>query len=267
MIDYRIIQQLKDYDESRMTYPCAAQIKMDGIFGRFCPSADRSFYTRSGNKIIGLTRLITQLDDIAFSLDGELVIPGLDFFTMNGLIRSFNETPACKYYVFDKPEPVSSYLTRASLYKKLLPTEFYSPLVVPMKVHIINNQVEADKFYKLALSKEFEGVVYKQLQATYKDGKHWENMKRVPWKTTECTITGYYEGKGKLRGMLGGFVVDFNGRDVKVGGGPGMDYTKRTKLWQTRDECIGQPLKCRYKKLTKFGSMRSPQMLGIRWDI
>lgn len=53
---------------------------------------------------------------------------------------------------------------------------------------------------------------------------------------------------------------------VKVGGGPGVDYAKRKEMWENKDKYIGEQLKCVYKSLTPGGSMRSPQMLGVRWD-
>lgn len=259
------VQQLKEYDPKRMKYPCLGQVKMDGIFSRWQPNKGK-FFTRSGNEVLGLSKLKKSLGTFDKPLDGELVIPGLNFFEMNGLVRSFHETPNCVFYVFDAPVVNTGYENRqANYYTDPLLNELST--VKPVRAHMLMNEQEADTFYHKVLSAGHEGVVYKQLTAPYKNGKHWEYLKRTPVITCECEIIGYYEGLGKLKGMLGGFLVNFNGVEVKVGGGKGLDYHARSMMWKNREKFIGEPLKCQYKKLTAKGSMRSPQMLGVRWDI
>ena len=265
MIERNCVQQLKDYDPKRMTYPCIGQVKMDGIFGRHDGESGK-FYTRSGNEIRGLSVLEEEMKLVKYPHDGELVIPKLDFFTMNGLIRSFNETPTCKYYIFDMPEETYNYGIRHDTYTRYHLLKGL-PHVVRMQAHWLKDAFEADLFYSKVLKAGHEGVVYKSPKGLYVHGKHWENMKRVPVKSCECRILEAYEGKGKFEGMLGGFIVDFNGVRVKVGGGPGVDVPTRQFYWDQQEEAIGQMMKCQYKKLTNKGSMRSPQMLGIRWDI
>lgn len=264
MIGNHIVQQLKEYDPKRMKYPCYGQVKMDGIFGRWDPMY-KKFFTRSGNEIRGLSVLESEMASIQCPLDGELVIPGMDFFKMNGLIRSFKETPDCRFYIFDAPHCTETFEDRLAVYQGM--NVLHKTKIVLMKAHLIENDYDAHMFYDKVLKAGHEGVVYKHPKAQYQRGKHWTYLKRVPIKTVECTILSAYEGKGKLEGMLGGFIVDFNGTSVKVGGGPGMDYATRTLYWKEQDNLIGQPMKCQYKKVTEKGSMRSPQMLGVRWDI
>lgn len=264
MIDTKIVQQLKEYDLKRMVYPCYGQVKMDGIFGRWNP-AMKKFYTRSGRVIRGLSVLEKEMSDIIMPYDGELVIPGMDFFKMNGLLRSFNETPDCKFYIFDAPHPSLLFSDRVKAYQAI--NTMHKTQIVLMRAHMIHNDFEADSFYYRVLDAGLEGVVYKNPNALYQKGKHWTYLKRVPVKTCECEILEAYEGAGKFEGMLGGFIVDFNGIEVRVGGGPGVDYDTRRLYWKKRENMIGLPLKCQYKKMTAKGSMRSPQMLGVRWDI
>ena len=256
------IQQLKNYDRSKMKYPMLGQVKMDGIFARY-DSNTNEFFTRAGNKVRGLTVLEKELEEFYQPLDGELIIPGLDFFTMNGLLRSFKEKPTCMFYVFDAPNINIPYDQRHEYYFDNLQAEH----VRPMQAHYLASEDDADMFYDKVTKAGHEGVVYKSPDGMYRDGKHWENMKRTPTKTVECEILSAYEGLGKLQGMLGGFVVDFNGVEVKVGGGPGLDFVMRQIMWNDRDKAIGCMMKCSYKKTTPNGSMRSPQMLGLRWDI
>lgn len=261
----RPIQQLNEYNPENIVFPVYAQVKLDGIFGRW-DCIDKCFYTRDGNRIKGLSVLEAELSEIeGCDLDGELVIPDLDFFTMNGKIRSGEETPDCMYYVFDTVPHGKAYDYELRVYSYMSLTQ--TTHVHPVKIHVIRSLEEADAFYEKVLARGYEGVVYKSPAAFYTDGKHDHAVKRVPIKSCECTVLSAYEGKGKLSGMLGGFVVDFQGVPVKVGGGPGIDYAKRKEMWENQHRYIGKLMKCTYKSLTPGGSMRSPQMLGLRWDI
>ena len=77
-------------------------------------------------------------------------------------------------------------------------------------------------------------------------------------------VTGYYEGKDKFTGMLGGIIVDFNGVEVRVGGG----YTEqqRKDLWEIRDQLLGRIAEVKYMELTNSNppSLRHPIFLRFR---
>jgi len=260
----KLIQQCKNYDPKKVQYPVIAQEKKDGIFGRWC-SKSQNFYTRAGNRVQGLEVLISELKGYP-DFDGELLIPGLPFFESSGLLRSFKSTPDCKFYVFDMPVPEDTFITRLQDYHELL-NDSNLPHIRPISGKFCDSEAIIEEFYWQTLELGAEGIVSKAPYTKYYDGKKWAVQKRVPAKNAECRITGFVEGGKSFEGMLGSFLVDFNGVEVKVGNGSGMTHELRQKVWDNPDKYLGQSLKLEYKGLTARGSMRSPKFLDIRWDI
>jgi len=259
------IMQCKTYTPAKMKYPVLAQVKMNGIFGRWDSYSGR-FYTRSGHVVNGLSVLEAEMQGLP-DLDGELVVPGIEFFTMNGLIRNHSEVPACMFYVFDYPlaacadERFYEYTTIINSDQERLKH------VKALKYHRCVDEQEATAFYNKVINAGYEGVVYKTIRAFYYDGKKWAVQKRVGQGSTECVITGFEEGKGMFVGKLGAFIVEYNGYPVKVGGGPGVTHEYREHVWANRDSFIGAKMKVSYKSITPNGSLQSPKFLGVRWDV
>jgi len=246
-----------------MLWPSIAEIKYNGIFGRW-DSKTKQFYTRNGNVIHGLDHLVDELYDVS-DRDGELVIPNMDFFEMNGLLRRMDFKPECEYWIFDAPTN-GTHQERIDLLQQAHPYDAESKIRV-VGYTIVGNEAEADQFYTSIISKAYEGVVYKYALGRYHDGKQYDVHKRVPLKTIECKIIGFVEGKGQFVGSLGAFLVEFRGKPVKVGGGPGVTHEFRYQVWHNRDKYMGQMLKVGFKSYTAKGSLQSPKYLGIRWDI
>lgn len=88
----------------------------------------------------------------------------------------------------------------------------------------------------------------------------------IKWKKTEDgegICTSVYEGLGKLKGTLGGFVVRLpSGVHVNIGGGKGLNDTMRDKLWANPP--IGKPITYAYEMLSSAGVPLKPQFLSVR---
>lgn len=258
------ILQCKDYDPKKMKYPCSGQVKMNGIFGRWCRDKGH-LYTRTWNRIYGLDILEWELKDFE-DFDGELIVPNIEFFKMNGLLRRRVSKPNTMFYVFDKPEEHPLWRIRSQKYMSILRVHPRKH-IHPLKSHFIRNEAEADAFYKRVVEAGHEGVVYKFQNGKYYDGKRWDVQKRVPLKSGEGTIIGFQEGKKSFEGLLGAFLIDFEGVEVKVGGGPGMSHEMRKKIWNNKEKYLGKKLTVSYKAKTPTGSLQSPKYKAIRWDI
>lgn len=259
------IQQCKEYTPKKMEYPTIGQVKENGIFGRYDHERCK-FFTRSGNVIQGLSHIESVLTNFPYSFDCEIVIPCTDFFIANGLIRSFAETPTAIAFVFDIVVNRIKFKDRLKFYTDKL--SFFLSHIRPLPGIEITNEGEADLFYVTATKGEGkEGVVYKKASGFYRDGKHWNVQKRVPVLSAECEVVGVVEGNKSFQGMAGALIVDFNGVHVKVGGGKGVTFEVRQWLWDNRESIIGDEVTLSYKSVTANGSMQSPKLEGIRWDI
>lgn len=131
---------------------------------------------------------------------------------------------------------------------------------------IANTDEEVRFFYQKFLDQGFEGAMVRNMDTTYA----WERVKVKdgvltkikPFDYADCTILDAYEGEGKYVGKLGGFVVDYNGVKVDIGGG----YTDamREDFWKNKDQMIGKPCRVKYSEITEDKSLRFPVWDSLR---
>ena len=110
----------------------------------------------------------------------------------------------------------------------------------------------------------YEGVMIKDLTASYKFGRGWEVMKFKAFHDIDLQIKGFVEGTGKHSGKLGSFVLEYNGVDVQVGSGLTDDL--RSAIWERPDEFLGRTIEIRYQEETPDGSLRFPTFVCFRND-
>ena len=122
---------------------------------------------------------------------------------------------------------------------------------------------KALKYYEKCLSNGFEGIIIKNTSAPYlfKRARGWQKIK--PTETEDLIITGYKEGKGKLKGTLGALIIDREGVEISVGG---LTDAVRAKLWTVREELTGKLVEIKYDAVTPDGSLRFPRFIKMRPD-
>lgn len=115
-------------------------------------------------------------------------------------------------------------------------------------------------------SKGYEGLVCLR-DDKYKCKRHSGILKVKKFKTADCKITGYEEGTGKYKGMLGSFIINYKNNSVNVGSG--YNDEQRIDFWTNRDKYIGRILEVKFKeesmdKKTKLISLQFPTFVCIR---
>ena len=110
----------------------------------------------------------------------------------------------------------------------------------------------------------YEGIMIKDIDATYKFGRGWEVMKYKAFHDVDLPIQQLLEGTGKHLGKLGSVVVCFNGVDVQVGSG--FSDILRSKIWNDKDLFVGKMIEVRYQEVTPDGSLRFPTFVCFRND-
>ncbi len=254
--------------------------KFDGIrvFG-FREGRDVVLCTRNGKQLFGYEKIAEELKQCpdGFVYDGEIV--DNDF---NGTIQQFmrkNVTKDGLYNLFDAIpidhfkkgfSPHHQIDRRTWLYDeidKALPS-----ITVVQHFGIFDNSdnsVDAiNKMYNSYLNLGFEGLMLKDAEAPYdcKRGRNWQKIK--PEETHDVSITGYYEGEGAREGMLGGFICDFEGNEVRVGGG--FNAQRLVEFWENRESMVGRiiEVKCQNVSTNQDGgrSLRFPVFKRFRDD-
>ena len=294
------VMLLKTFAPQKVTYPCLAAVKKDGVRGRMVGQ----MLSRQGHKLIGHSHIEDELQKCPHDFDGELCVPGLCFDEASGLIRNDDPTPNSVYWIFDIPSMPGTKQERYAELAELLfdPMNKY-PMIQIIPHFEITNEVELKSFYKDALSAGEEGIVIYDPDSEYIDGRPGTWTRLVPIQSEDCPVIGFFEGKGKHAGSLGGIIVDYKGHKVRVGTGfsekilktqlkqlvSPIDkslYTSESKklhglslaqvsplwlkirqfIWDNREEFLGVIAKLEFKEKTKAGSLRQPRFKTWRFD-
>jgi DNA ligase-1 len=109
-----------------------------------------------------------------------------------------------------------------------------------------------------------EGIMIKDINAPYKFKRDWSVMKYKAFFDADVEIKDMLEGTGKHQGKLGSFVIDYKGKEVRVGSG--LNDETREKLWKNPKSHIGRIIEVRYQEETPDGSLRFPTFVCFRND-
>ena len=246
-------------------------------------------FTRQGKKYTGLHHIINDLHRLALDnmfIDGELVYKNKEGLTDSeafqkgtGIANSKNETKEeLKLVIFDM-FPVEEFLQGKSKDKYSVRYYDLKRLEERIKDELDTDNLEVVKnFYRgydhsqiwkwldYAEENDLEGIMI-NLDAPYECKRNKNLIKVKKFYTMDLPIVDVLEGDGKLKGVLGSFVVQYKDNLVKVGSG--FSDTERQLYWDNRDELIGRVAEVKYKEITKDKktekeSLQFPIFFGIR---
>ena len=221
-------------------------------------------------------------------VDGEVLVPG-DFNKVQSAIMSQNTCVADKfsYFVFDTTEldwhtkRFDARLTRVEELAKNAP-----PQVQIAPLRLCNSPAEVIAFYEEVLAYDhpwdYDGLILRSQSAPYKYGRstlkqEWM-LKMKPWDDAEGVIVGFEELMRNLDtsckrkenmvpgGMLGKFVVQWNGQEFNVGGGKNLTVERRLHYWNNQAMYLGKKLTFKHLGLSEYGVPRHPNYKGIRLE-
>lgn len=278
MLACSTIPQLND-----IKYPVLASPKLDGIR---CLIIDGKPVSRN-LKPIPNKFIQDELGKLNLpELDGELMLKTGDFNSVQSAIMSESGRPDFVYVVFDYwQEPKQGYARRIT---NGISLGLMSERVQYIEnVHIVS---EADMGYQYDawIKQGYEGAIIRDPHGPYKFGRSTMNqgwmLKLKTFNDAEATIIGYEElmhndneatvdnlghqvrsahQAGQYGGdTLGALVVEFNGKQFKIG--TGFDSAERSRLWHLGDKLKGRLVTFKYQELSKYGIPRFPVYKGLR---
>jgi len=269
-------EKLKTYDEKKFK-PGYASVKRNGIHAIYDPGTGHIFYSRTPKEIKGLDHLVLEANstNVNFPLVGELTIPGEDFETASGEIRSDNPTPDAVFTVFNCIMPGLSFAQRyanlVSLEERYLSE---SSCLFIEEMFLVENLQSFNRFYEKNIEAGEEGVCWISPDHIYQPGKRtWDWMKRIPMKSIEVKVIKLHPGtKGKkYEHSLGALECEMaNGNRVKVGIFKGQTDEWRQRIYDQRhskDTIKGKWITIEFKDYSKYGIPTQARYKAVRWDL
>ena len=282
----------KELSNSKLPIGWLLSEKYDGYRARFV-SENKSFVSRA-QKGFNAPQWFKDAMIPSHDLDGELWA-GRENFQDMGVVRKKIPEPIewikIKFIVYDLPEYNGNFKKRIDILKELVQLNDYrwniirndleppfntleSPLIFAPQI-VIQDLTQFKSIYESILKKGGEGVMIKDPNSLYEDKRSNFLLKYKPNFDAEALIVDYTEGKGKYKGLLGGFVCkplinydDFHYIDENenhVFTISGMDDEVRANYKLTHP--IGTIISYEHSGLTDSGKPRFARYIRTRDDI
>jgi len=279
----------KNLNLAKMTYPCAASPKLDGVPGVFrLRGAEGSVEacTRQGLRIKSVNHIQTWLRGKLpprHQLIGELYVDGLPFRIISGWARCSDTAPRLQLHIWDyyvEDEPSLTYMARmdrlcdSEIYSSILDNEEDSP------VQLLNGRVLFSEEELLHHIDEYtrhfpisEGLIIRPLHgknSLYEAGKRSWGFQRVKKEeTVDLRLVGIEEAvdaeTGEGKSMAGGLICAYKGDLIGVGPGA-LSHYQRELLFYNPEVYVGQIIEVSYKPDPTYKALREARFKQFRPD-
>lgn len=243
------------------TGPLYMSVKIDCIRGLL---RNGTIYSTGGKVITGVQHLTEGLPS-SLELDGELTIPGKDFNSASGLLRSKHDCPTVVFNIFDVPSSGQRFDARLQYMEYLKETLFQGRENIKVIKHSLATKEETIMYqFGRVLSAGYEGLVCKTPDHFYQLERSKDWLKVKAEDPEDGIIVGFNRGTGKNADTFSTISVQRpNGVIVKVGG---LKESMMAYIKKNEDKLIGKCISYKYHEETPDGSLRHPRFFRERWD-
>ena len=229
--------------------------KLDGIRAYW---NTKELLTRKGNKIYAPKWFIKSLPN--FELDGELWTKRDDFENIQSIVMDMKPSKKWKeitYNIFEVPKQKGDFLSRLELAQKYIKKEKLQHIKVIKQIKI-KNKAHLEEFMNEIISKKGEGVIVKNPDLEYFQGRSSNILKVKKFSDMEGEVIGINISQNT--GVLKSLKVKLeNGITFNLGTG----FTKK----QREDSfTVGTIVSFKYYGFTKNGKPKFASFLRVRED-
>lgn len=277
---------------------CLTQ-KLDGHRSVFIyKDGQGQFFTRKGLPISGLEEQAKEATEVIKTygrdmvLDGELLLFNRDDLPTKDLFRAtsrvlrsetanktgilFNVFDALPTVEFEQGKSTQTFFDRKNGLEGALARTIYDRHVHIPHIQIVSNLYYGNDITKIKELQEryvkpngWEGLMLNITDGYYQTKRTKDLLKIKEFFDADVVVKDVFEGEGKLKGTLGGIIVDYKGYDVHVG--TGFDDASRDYYWNNQDEIIGKVATVQYFEETNNQnddsiSLRFPVFITVRQD-
>ena len=254
----------------KIVYPCLAQPKLDGMRCIAIKKGDNvTLWTRTRKPIYSCPHIVEAVRSLPvedITLDGELYNHDLknDFEKIISAARKdepSKDSHLVQYHVYDMVQDDTDFVDRIRFFKQTDISDSVIHVVPTIKVEAVEDVPSVyDKFAKQG----YEGAMLRNAKGHYEYRRSVNLIKVKKFDSDEFTIVGAEEGRGKLAGHLGAWVLETKDRNkfkAKMSGS--VDRLK--VFWENWEGYVGKPLTVQYQELTGKSSVpRFPVGIEIR---
>lgn len=261
--------------------------KLDGVRCVALKSGNNvELLSRSGQQMTGFIEVEQELRNLPDGVyDGEMLADAsidnsLDLFSatiMSARTKNSNKI-GMSYNVFDYVRNISDFMSgnlnencrnRKKELGKILKTVPCKHIkYVPVLYDGVYNGSIIDKMLDTVLELKGEGLMINLVDAPYQKKRTSDILKVKKMNTVDLKVVDLFEGKGKLKGNLGGIIVNYKGNEVGVGSG--FTDILRKYFWEQPEEILGKIVEVQYfeesKDKTGKPSLRFPVFKQVRTD-
>ncbi|MGL5456725.1 MAG: hypothetical protein ACRDB3_17790 [Citrobacter telavivensis] len=294
----QLVKHRGEVPAAKLTFPCYAQVKRDGIFAAVCVYKGKiGIFGRTGKKLMNVEGLeafylTTNLDLQQGVYFGELQTMAIDMSLemLSGVVNP-NRTEPLDYigeqikdnlYIdffdmmtvqgFIEGKTDVTFLKRHEALKRRMDGNLGKHDSV-LPIHQCNNEDEVEAFNDAQVEASREGSVIKQ-DADWEAGhKGWRQTKLVRMVTFDLTCVGHEEGKGKCKGMVAKLIFKWkDGKTMKAGCGKGWTHELLTQMFHDIKHggslnVIGKIFAVKgLQESSKGGGLRLPKFGELRHD-
>ena len=277
--------------ESKVTGKKLLEPKLDGVRAVLIVDAEAktaTVYSRNG-KILENFGHITkgiedniELFDRSIVIDGEVVSSSFQALMKQVHRKSDADASDARLMAFDiiplsefrKGKSVLGQRRRSNLLRsmKAVLDKVGNIDIIPQKEVDLDTavgQLEFKQYNKDAIDAGFEGIMIKDIDASYVCKRHVAWLKQKPFIEVSLTIVGIEPGTGKNEGKMGAAICEGeeDGKFIRVNVGSGWTDDQRAEV---DDSVIGQVLEVRADAITRSQdsedvySLRFPRALRFR---
>jgi DNA ligase-1 len=228
------------------------------------------FWSRPGNEYFAPQWFKDKMPK-GVCLDGELFGGNKQFQKTVSIVRKRNpvdsEWKQIKYMVFDAPKEQGDFNKRMIALWEMLVTSNDDDSIMNDPgtfVYLVQQSLvtSTDLVKKLFLYraelKGYEGIMLRDPNSLYVDGRSHTLLKVKSFKDMEVVVIDYEKGKGKHKGRVGALNVRMeNGTEFSVG--TGLSDAEREK-----PPVIGSTITISYQELSDGGVPRFPSFVSVR---
>lgn len=276
------VQLAQTYEGEQLVGMYAIQPKLDG---NRVILLDGKAYSRNGKIYSNCQHVIDELNKRyknffdRWVVDGEMM-GNLGFDQSSGALRRLTEDGRKKaeftYWVFDlidrkeweKRKTVALHERAKNLSTMLGTGDFTHLKVVPSEFMQNPTHTMLMSACDQYLKQGFEGAMVKDVAAPYKWGRGDNLLKVKRFFDADLKVTGFYEGKGKHKGRLGGLYVagKIDGKEYTSEVGSGFSDALRNEIWEDQRSWKNAVVQIQYQELTPKMSLRFPVFVMRRKD-